>query len=57
MTDRLVAKKMPMVSKPDDWKDMMGGGYYSETGKALAPLVKGTTKYAFRLLQGVWMGC
>ncbi len=42
---RLVAKKMPMVSKPDDWKDMMGGGYYSETGKALAPLVKGKHKH------------
>lgn len=43
---RTTAKKMPMVCKPDDWKDMMGGGYLSAVGKSLSPLVKGKHKHA-----------
>lgn len=39
------AKKMPMVCEPDDWKDMIGGGYLSEVGKATNPFVKGKHKH------------
>lgn len=39
------AKRMPMICKPDDWKDMIGGGYLSDVGKALNPFVKGKHKH------------
>jgi DNA-directed RNA polymerase len=39
-------KLSPLMCQPDDWKGMTGGGYLSDLGKKIAPLVKRSPNHA-----------
>lgn len=38
-------KMMPLVCEPDDWEDVLGGGYLLDSSKKLAPLIKRHVKH------------